>query len=247
MAVHNAPQGSSQQALGIHEADTSDTKALYWNLSGVSAAWTITAVVAKYHVRHVPDVGASPFVATVTDPYGNATSGGIAEGEGEIVSITWPAGGRDWVTANAGSVNASPGNVTLAGAGGGFWTGTLMAAATPSELEITYTVGSATGSVTLNLTNACTGAALAGALLSLAKGALSGSGTTDGSGQVTVSGLDPGTWDYTVTLAGYTSASGSVPVAAGGTTTLTLSLTPTGGCAPTEPSLFSALITVTDT
>ncbi|MDA0371355.1 MAG: carboxypeptidase regulatory-like domain-containing protein [Actinomycetota bacterium] len=68
-----------------------------------------------------------------------------------------------------------------------------------------------------------------GANLTATKGAIIVSGTTNGSGQYFLPGLDEGSWDVVVTAPGFVSASATAVIAAGASSTLNLTLTPLDG------------------
>jgi phosphatidylinositol-3-phosphatase len=95
----------------------------------------------------------------------------------------------------------------------------------PSMAEFFGSKTSTTGSVTGQVTNSSTGAALAGATVSYS----GGSTTTDSSGNYTLSNVPAGTVSVTASLTGFTSKTSSVTVTSGATSTLNFSLTPQGG------------------
>jgi phosphatidylinositol-3-phosphatase len=109
----------------------------------------------------------------------------------------------------------------------------------PSMAEFFGSKTSTTGSVTGQVTNSSTGAALAGATVSYS----GGSTTTDSSGNYTLSNVPAGTVSVTASLTGFTSKTSSVTVTSGATSTLNFSLAPSGS----SPGTISGRVTNSST
>ncbi len=93
------------------------------------------------------------------------------------------------------------------------------------------------GNISGKITNATTGAAISGALVTLNTGA---STSTNGSGDYSFSNLDPATYTVTASAPSYSPNSGSATVTAGNTTTRNIALTPTDTEAPSVPEGLAA-------
>ncbi len=84
------------------------------------------------------------------------------------------------------------------------------------------------GDLTVSVVASNDGHGIAGASVQVS-GVGTGSGTTDSSGQVTISGLPPGTYQIAVTAGGFANGTGQGSVQSSATTGATVQLTPTTG------------------
>ncbi len=83
--------------------------------------------------------------------------------------------------------------------------------------------------LTLQVHDACDGSGIGGATVTLTPGG--GSCTTAGGGGCTINDIQAGDYTYTVEVSGYGTVTGSFTCACGGgSTTVSVNLTPTGGC-----------------
>src|SRR5215831_7668704 len=98
--------------------------------------------------------------------------------------------------------------------------GTAASAASMAEF---FGKGSSTGTITGQVTNNSTGAALSGATVSYS----GGSTTTNSSGNYTLSNVPAGSVNVTASMTGFTSQTASVTVNSGATSTQNFSLAPT--------------------
>ncbi len=104
----------------------------------------------------------------------------------------------------------------------------------------TITVTASTGNLNGTVTNASSGAAIAGATVTLTG---VGSKTTNSSGAYSWTGLTAGTYNISVSATGYSGQSSSVTINAGSTATKNFALTPSDTQAPTTPTLQTASAT----
>ena len=91
-----------------------------------------------------------------------------------------------------------------------------------------------------------TGVVLSGATVSYLVNAVTVEGTTDTNGELIITGLDAGTYTFTATLSGYTSASVEVAVAADTDTAGTISMTATVTATIVSTVASAAVSTLTE-
>ncbi len=151
----------------------------------------------------------------------SVTVGGIAGTTGASGCVTLggvPSGSQSWVVSATGYTSTS-GTVSVPGGG-----------SNSVSTELTPPLGCPTCSLTITATNACTGNPLVGAS-ALRNGA--GATSTNGSGQAVFTGIYPGAGAWSVSLAGYGTASGTYTCTLSGALSASASLTPTSGCCST--------------
>ena len=105
------------------------------------------------------------------------------------------------------------------------------------EITWTITVTANNGNITGTVRNSASGQGLAGATVAIGGGS---STTTSDSGVYTFNDLAPGTYTLTASKAGFASASDSVAVTAGQTTTKDFSLSSTDNTPPSAPTGLTA-------
>ena len=235
----NASPAAGDTDISIANPSSSGTQPLLINLTLWLAAYLASAAVAHYTVTVGDTTLPSPTTIfgtfTISDPYGSTTLAGggpeVTLYAAQAVSFSWSAAGLNWLEINATSGSATPGNKSISCASitdpGSYGIGLHFV-----QVVITYTNPPClTCTLVLEASHGCTGAGLGGVLLTLSNGL---NCTTNGSGECTISGIPDGDYTYTLTKTGYVSENGSFSCVCltGGTTVISVSIDPVGGCKP---------------
>lgn len=214
--------------LTIANPATSGSNALSLDLILFLKSYLASSAVIRYNAV---GTGTGPFGSTfgqgtVTDPFSSGLTPGPLEAPQQL-DLTWNAAGVNWIEIFATQVAVSPGNKSLSFSPSGFTTWSV--GLDPQYVTVTYTIPPcATCTLNIQVHDACDGSGVGGAVLTLSNGL---SCTTAGGGGCTISGIPDGSYTYTVTKTGYPTVTGSFTcTCGGGTSTLTVNLTPTGGC-----------------
>jgi hypothetical protein len=141
-----------------------------------------------------------------------------------ILGASISYGGGNALTNNIGSyslLNVPAGTSNLIATAGGYNQYSASVTVTANQTNTTnIALTSQQGAISGTVTDAVTNAAISGATVSYA----GGSSTTDGTGKFLLSGVPAGSQSLTVSATGYSSATQSVSVSAGTTTTRNFSL-----------------------
>ena len=183
--------------------------------------------------RAVTEVAGAPAQGSIT---GTVTD--VSTGAG-LVGATVTDGAASTVTNASGAYtlsNVPAGSYTVSASTSGYTTASQSVSVTAGQaatagLALAKTV--AAGSISGKVTDASTGAGIAGATVSDGPA----SATTDSTGAYTLAGVPAGTYTLTVSASGYGSGSQSVSVTSGQTTTANIALTKT---APTSNTMWVA-------
>ena len=195
----------------------SASKTGYYSGSG-SGTISLSAQSTTVTIRLTP----IPTTGTITVKVVDAVTGSVISG----ASIT---GGGTGITSSAGSVtfsNVPFGTYSYSASKTGYYSGsgsgTISLSAQSTTVTIRLTPIPTTGSITVKVVNANTGAAISGA--SITGG---GTGTTSSAGSVTFSNVPFGSYSYSASKTGYYSGSGSGTISLSAqSTTVTIKLTP---------------------
>ena len=182
--------------------------------------------------------GASIYVSSMAEFFGANTTPGTIAGHvtdsatgAALAGATVSTSGASATTDSSGSYtlnNVPPGSRSVTAPLTGYVTQTITVTVNPGatatldfQLSKTMTPGAISGQVT----NASTGAALAGATVSFS----GGSTTMDSNGAYSFSNVAPGTYNVTASQTGFSSQTASVTVNSGATATLNFQLSPAAG------------------
>lgn len=152
----------------------------------------------------------------------------VLNGSVVLASTTTAANGTYTISGLAPAVS---GVYTFRASATNFQTATSTAAVIANTTTpVSFSLSPQPGSITGAITNAQTGAFIAGANIQILQGiTVVGSAITDANGLYTVSGLAPGSYVVSVSASNFQSTTQSVSVSANATTTVNLSLQPTPG------------------
>ena len=165
-----------------------------------------------------------PTTGTITVKVVDAVTGSVISG----ASIT---GGGTGTTSSAGSVtfsNVPFGTYSYSASKTGYYSGsgsgTISLSAQSTTVTIKLTPIPTTGTITVKVVDAATGAAISGASITGGK-----AGTTSSAGTVSFADVPFGTYSFTASKSGYLSNSGSATISLSAqSTTVTIKLTPVG-------------------
>ena len=197
----------------------SASKSGYYGNSG-SATISLSAQTATVTIRLTP----IPTSGTITVKVVDAVTGSAISG----ASIT---GGGTGTTSSAGTVtfsNVPFGTYSYSASKTGYYSGsgsgTISLSVQSTTVTIKLTPIPTTGSITVKVVDANTGAAISGARITGGK-----SGTTSGAGTVSFANVAFGTYSFTASKSGYLSNSASATISLSAqSTTVTIKLTPVG-------------------
>jgi phosphatidylinositol-3-phosphatase len=165
---------------------------------------------------------ASSSPGAITGHVTNASTGAAIAG----ATVSFSGGSTTTDSSGAYSFsNVAPGtyNVTASQAGFNSQTGSVtVSSGATSTLNFQLSAAPSPGAFMGHVTNASTGAAIAGATVSFS----GGSTTTDSNGAYSFTNVAPGAYSVTASQTGFTSQTGSVTVNSGATSTLDFQLSP---------------------
>lgn len=219
---------------------SSNTKALWISFTLWLPEYLASAAYTEYQVSAgtlLPLGRTLNGTFTVTDPYGVDTLSGadvLAGGASARAHLDWNADGINFAEVSAEQTERSPGNKTVAYAGGGGGTEATdwVCGMSFIGLTLTYTTPPClTCEITIEVSHGCSGSGLGGVAFTLSNGLTC---TTNGAGECTISDIPDGEYTYTVTKTGFVSENGTFSCACltGGSTVISIRLDPNGGCKP---------------
>ena len=224
--THLALAGASVSAAGITALTAnngtftltsvpSGSQTLIVDLDGYQEATQAVSVTANKTTS--ASVALVPTTGTISGAVVDAASKAIA---GATVAYSGGAATTD-AQGQYTLENVPPGSIAVTATMSGYiaasGTVTVIAGGTASQ---NFTLTSATGSLSGQVTDSVTGAGLPGATIAYA----GGSASTNNQGQYSIANLAPGTIALTVTLSGYNSAQANATIVAGSAATQNISL-----------------------
>ncbi len=226
-STYQIPPHASDADISVSNPATSGSNALVMNLSIYGVQNLASAAVARYIVSGTGlGMGGSFGAPTVTDPFGSQGGGTVYP---QNVDVTWNAAGVNWIEIYSGQNAVSPGSKAVS------FSTTYTSWTVGLSFEyctVTYTTPPClTCEIVVECEDACSGAAVGGAVFTLSNGLTC---STNGSGECTISNIPDGNYTYTLVKTGYISEGGSFSCVCltGGQTVLSFILERVGGCKP---------------